>query len=199
MDDDIKSFEDLYYYLYTKLLRFSANYLHQNKEAAEDIVSEVFIKCWENRKSNLHVLSPESYLFIATRNQSLKYIKKHGGTELIELDASNEHHFVNHNDPQSSLEQKELHKILDLAIETLPPQAKMVFRLIKESGMKYKEVADILEISPRTVQTQLFRAIAKLRVTLKLHQPPRPPDNETGDNMIDLLILVSLITFFSTL
>nr|WP_233166767.1 sigma-70 family RNA polymerase sigma factor [Pedobacter sp. ASV2] len=109
-----------------------------------------------------------------------------------------EHDPVNHFNPEIIFEQKELHKKLDHAIETLPPQAKIIFRLIKENGMKYKEVADILGISPRTVQTQLFRAIAKLRVILK----PGAQNNvigEVAEKLISLVIILGMISFFNIL
>jgi RNA polymerase sigma-70 factor (ECF subfamily) len=70
-------------------------------------------------------------------------------------------------DPAQHVERRELFFRLNEAISMLPRQCQLVFRLIKEDGMKYKEVAEILHISPRTVQTQLFRAISRLRETLR--------------------------------
>jgi RNA polymerase sigma-70 factor (ECF subfamily) len=69
--------------------------------------------------------------------------------------------------PERDIERRELMFRMNQAIAMLPRQCQLVFKLIKEDGMKYKEVAEILHISPRTVQTQLFRAIAKLRVALR--------------------------------
>lgn len=165
LDDDVQAFERLYYTLFNKLIKFSVYYVHQ-REAAEEIVSEVFVKCWNNRRSLSHVDYPESYLFIAVKNQSLKYRKKYSNIHFVELE-DNDFQLVDLSDPSKKLERKELHHRLDQAIEMLPAQARIVFRLIKENGLKYKEVAEILSISPRTVQTQLFRAIDKLRQTLK--------------------------------
>ncbi|WP_131539660.1 RNA polymerase sigma-70 factor [Pedobacter nototheniae] len=197
LNDDVKSFEVLYRYLYAGLLKLSTYYVN-NKEIAEDIVAEVFVKCWENRKAGTHILNPESYFFVAIRNQSLKHLKKNSSVTFIDLGDTGEHDPVNHFNPEIIFEQKELHKKLDHAIETLPPQAKIIFRLIKENGMKYKEVADILEISPRTVQTQLFRAIAKLRVILK----PGAQNNVVGEvteKLISLVIILGMISFFNIL
>jgi RNA polymerase sigma-70 factor (ECF subfamily) len=64
--------------------------------------------------------------------------------------------------PDLEMERKELMFKFDRAIETLPHQCKIVFRLVKEDGMKCREVADILQISTRTVHTQLYRAMKKL-------------------------------------
>jgi RNA polymerase sigma-70 factor (ECF subfamily) len=193
-DDDAQAFERLYYALFNKLIKFSVYYVHQ-REVAEEIVSEVFVKCWNNRKSLNHIDYPESYLFIAVKNQSLKYRKKYSNIHLVELE-DNDFHLVDLSDPSKKLERKELHHRLDQAIEMLPMQARIVFRLIKENGLKYKEVADILSISPRTVQTQLFRAIDKLRQTLK-----SLPENSksVGKDGKVLNILIILFYFFNHL
>ncbi|WP_316804124.1 RNA polymerase sigma-70 factor [Pedobacter nototheniae] len=197
LEDDVKSFEALYRFLYKGLLKLSVYYVN-SREIAEDIVAEVFVKCWENRKTSTHILNPESYFFVAIRNQSLKYLKKNSGITFIDLGDTGAHDPVNHFNPESILERKELHKKLDQAIETLPPQAKIIFRLIKENGMKYKEVAEVLEISPRTVQTQLFRAIAKLRLILSPNQQNNT-GNEIVEKLISLIIIPGMLYFFNIL
>ncbi|ATP56690.1 RNA polymerase sigma-70 factor [Pedobacter ginsengisoli] len=200
IEDDVKSFEALYYALFNKLFKFCCYYVTQ-KEIAEDIISEIFVKCWENRKVNLHVINPETYLFVAVRNQSLKYLKKSSEIHITELEMSGEYPFSDNNNPQKELERKELHIKLDNAIEKLPLQAKMVFRLIKENGLRYKEVAEILNISPRTVQTQLFRAIDKLRATLLTYKEGKDQSgNNDKQNMsgkiISLIFLISITNYF---
>lgn len=194
LEDDIKSFEVLYRYLYNSLHKLALYYVRE-QEVAEDIIAEIFVRCWENRKESTHIQQPESYFFVAVRNQSLKYLKKKSGTTFIDLAENEAEHPVEAYTPESLLERKELHHKLDHAIETLPAQAKLVFRLIKENGLKYKEVADILEISPRTVQTQLFRAIAKLRLVLK-SEKPSGSNAEIGEKLISMVILLGIITFF---
>ena len=193
LEDDITSFEQLYRFLYSRLLKFSVYYV-TDKQVAEDIVTEVFVKCWENRNGSTHVLNPESYFFIAVKNQSLKYLKKNSSVTFIDLVDAVEDVQVSTHTPEYIMETKELHKQLDQAIAGLAPQAATVFRLIKESGMKYKEVAELLGISPRTVQTQLFRAIAKLRVIL---QPLNTKDKGTDEKMIGKII--SLVILGATL
>ncbi len=69
---------------------------------------------------------------------------------------------INLHDPGAAMEWKEIHFRLNQAIDELPDQCRTVFRLIREEGFRYKQVAEILGISPRTVETQLFRAIKKL-------------------------------------
>jgi RNA polymerase sigma-70 factor (family 1) len=169
LNDDLKAFEQMFHLLNTKLIKFCMFYTRQ-KEVAEDIVSDIFIKCWESRKNLTDVINPETYLFVAVKNQSFNYLKKFSNIHLVQVEETNEIGFINTYDPQKEMERKELHFLLDKAISSLPQQACIIFRLIKEDGMRYKEVAEILNISPRTVQTQLFRAIKKLSLILASHQ-----------------------------
>jgi len=168
-EDDLKAYEMLFQMLNTRLIKFCVFYIRQ-KEAAEEIVSDVFVKCWESRKNLTQIVNPETYLFVAVKNQSFNYLKKYSNIHVVQIEESNEVEFVNTFDPGKELERKELHFLLDQAIASLPQQACIVFKLIKEDGMKYKEVAEILNISPRTVQTQLFRAMKKLSVILSSHR-----------------------------
>lgn len=194
-DDDIKAFESFYYTLFNKLIRFCMYYVEQ-REPAEEIVSEVFVRCWNNRKSLTHIEFPETYLFVAVKNQSLKHCKKFSGIHLVEIESTHEVHMVDMADPARKLELKELHHRLDTAIDTLPTQSRMVFKMIKENGLKYKEVAEILDISPRTVQTQLFRAIAKLRTLLHADQLPGNKPNH-ADKLLNLVVFLNFVYYFA--
>ena len=170
-NNDVKAFESFYYLLYDALVRFSMMYIHQREEA-EEIVTDVFVKSWINRSNMQHIERPDTYFFVAVKNQSLNYLKKYSSIHVVAVEESAEVNLIDTSDPQVQLEKKELHFYLDQSIDTLPQQCRIIFKLIKEDGLKYKEVAEILNISPRTVQTQLFRAMQKLTVCLAGYAVP---------------------------
>jgi RNA polymerase sigma-70 factor (ECF subfamily) len=200
MFDDDKAFESVFYSLNTPLIKFSMMYLHQ-KEVAEEIVSDVFVKCWVNRKSLGEVRNIDTYLFVAVKNQSLNHLKKYSHIHLVQVEDTNEVRFVKPFTPQEALEKKELLFKMEQSIEELPQQCRIIFRLIKEEGIKYKEVAEILNISPRTVQTQLFRAMKKLSLVLSdylnpihpgaANPTPAPGSAGTADTILSILLLLS--------
>lgn len=197
LEDDLRAFEVLFHSLNARLVKFCIFYIKQ-KEPAEEIVSDVFVKCWENRASLHEVKNPETYLFVAVKNQSLNYLKRFSAIHVVQIEDSDEVEIVNTFDLEKELERKELHFLLDQAVATLPPQACLIFRLIKEDGLKYKEVAEILNISHRTVQTQLFRAIKKLSVILSAHRTtPKPSGiSQAGSALSGFSVLVILIKIF---
>lgn len=182
------------------LIRFSMMYVHQ-KEAAEEIVSDVFVKCWLNRKSLADILNMDTYLFVAVKNQSLNYLKKYSHLHLVQVEDTQEIKLIKTFNPQEALEKKELLFKMEQSIEALPQQCRIIFRLIKEDGIKYKEVAEILNISPRTVQTQLFRAMKKLHAVLSEYlDPAHNPARSTGnsDALLNILLVLTFCKLFFT-
>jgi RNA polymerase sigma-70 factor (family 1) len=194
INDDDKAFETLFYLLNTPLIKFCMMYIHRN-EAAEEIVSDVFVKCWLNRKNLADIQSVDTYLFVAVKNQSLNYIKKYSHIHLVQIEDTNELKFVNTFNPQEEFEKKELIFKMEQSIEALPQQCRIIFRLIKEDGLKYKEVAEILEISPRTVQTQLFRAVKKLSVSLSDYLTPART-SKSNEALLNIVLLLSFLKLF---
>jgi RNA polymerase sigma-70 factor (ECF subfamily) len=194
-NDDEKAFELLFHLLNNSLTKFCILYVNQ-REIAEEIVSDVFVKCWLNRKTLTEILNPETYLFVAVKNQSLNHIKKYSSIHLVQIEETNSVEFVNTYNPQREIENKELIFRMDKAITALPQQCRIVFRLIKEDGMKYKEVAEILNISPRTVQTQLFRAVKKLSVVLNNYNKLNNPKVHTSNIFKALSVIIGILQLF---
>ncbi len=194
IDDDGKAFECLFYLINKSLIKFCKMYVHQN-EVAEELVSEVFVQCWINRKKLLDIENIATYLFVAVKNRSLNHTKKFSQIHLVQIEDTNEAKFINTYNPQQELEKKELIFKIEQAVETLPQQCRIVFRLIKEDGLKYKEVAEILELSPRTVQTQLFRAVKKLTIVLSDYRKPFISAKNNNPLLVKL-IFISLLNYF---
>lgn len=164
-DNDEVSFKQLFTYFFLRLVRFSMIFV-RTKEEAEEVVSDVFIKLWNYKDQDHKIEDIASYLYTATRNQSINNNKRHSSRYLSEILDINEDFVIENNDPEKDMEWKEIYSHLEQAINSLPPQCQAVFRLIREDGIRYKEAAAILNISPRTVETYLERAIHKLSASL---------------------------------
>jgi RNA polymerase sigma-70 factor (ECF subfamily) len=167
-NDSLRSYELLFYQLNRNLVLFCNTFIH-NEGASEELVSDVFIYLWNNRSALLKVENPKAYLYTAVKNKALNYLKKFPYSHL-EIDYSEEIELVDYSDPNVLLERKEFFLKIDHIIAQLPNQTLLVFRLIKEDGMKYQEVADLLNISPRTVQTHMRRAFQKISTLLRQYK-----------------------------
>ena len=163
---DQSSFRQLYHQFYKRLLQF-AFVLTRNKEVAEELVEDVFIKFWKNRKNAENIGNVKVYLYSATKNTCLNYLSSKAHQNITQpFDAFNIE-LANPLSPEQILIYRETYTKIKSAIETLPPRCKMIFKLIREDGLKYKEVAEILNLSASTVEAQMTIAIRRIAFIVK--------------------------------
>ncbi|CAL1517946.1 RNA polymerase sigma-70 factor [Chitinophaga sp. MM2321] len=186
-NDDEQAFACLFRHFYDRLIHFCVQYVHVT-EAAEEIVSDVFVKLWNRRSELDKVNNLQVYLFVAVKNHSLNYLEQYSHLRIVPLHESGMANLRNSVDLERDLEWKEMRFKMDQIVESLPEQCRRIFKLIKEDGFKYKEVAQILNISPRTVETQLFRAMRRLNDGLsRLHK---------GRNILPPLLILLALSYF---
>jgi RNA polymerase sigma-70 factor, ECF subfamily len=143
------------------------------REIAEEVVSDVFVKLWKNREQIEVHTSFQAYIYRAVRNQALDYLKLrvHRQYERESLDAvqwSMSH--ADHFSPAEELSFNEFYKHLEGCISDLPRQCQLIFRLSREDGLRYRDIAEKLNISVKTVETQMSRALKVLRQRVPEHR-----------------------------
>ncbi len=162
--DDINAFEKLFNNYQHKIYNFSKSLLGSQIQA-EEITQEVFIALWNNRHKLDENGSFSSYIFKITRNQVNNYISKSLHKKIF-LDYFEK----NEEKPQTFTENEvlfnELKIILERSIEKLPPKRKNIYRLNREDGLTYKQIAEQLNISENTVDTQMRKAIEFIKDTI---------------------------------
>ncbi|HEV2482188.1 MAG TPA: RNA polymerase sigma-70 factor [Puia sp.] len=155
------AFEALYRTYFVRLLRFCFSIIHQ-KESAEEIVNDVFLKLWEHRDRKPAIDNIRLYLYVAVKNRSLNYLRDTANLATIELSERCDPYIRFETNPETILVGHETLQRLRTAINQLPPRCKLIFTLIKEHGLKYKDVAHLLDLSVKTVEAQLAIALRKL-------------------------------------
>ena len=165
--DSEDAYRKIFGLLFGPILKFTRGFV-KSEEAAEEIASDVLLMLWQRRQTLTEVRNVKHYAFISARNMALNYIRKQSGKTVVSLDEVDVSISVStSSSPEAILIQGEMKAGLDRAIEKLPNQAKLVFKLVKEEGFSYKETADILGISPKTVDAHLVNAVRKLAHILK--------------------------------
>lgn len=167
-EGDSKAFEQLFHLTNAKFIKFCRQYV-SDKETAEEIVSDIFVDVWLNRNKLEHVRKPEVYMLISIKNKALNHWKKNSYLKVVPIDEEVTE-FTDAYRPDEELERKELFMQLDKAISSLPHQCRVIFKLVKEDGMKCAEAAEILNISVRTVHAQIYRAMNKLNAVMTKHE-----------------------------
>src|ERR1700761_2583065 len=163
--EDMKAYEQLYALLYDGLYRFSCAFV-KSREAAEEIVSDVFIKLWQIRGRLAEIENLKVYLYTIARNFSYNYLTRNYKKVVLALDDADPEIFLTLEDPEALCISADVIAQIRAAMQQLPPQCRMIFQLVKEEGMRYKEVAEVLHISVLTVRNQVAIATRKIAALL---------------------------------
>ena len=149
-------FNSLYNYAYTIL---------KNESGAEEAVQQVFFKIWEKRESLPNETMLKAYLYRAVHNESLNAIKRQKvrtGYQMYAVSSMEQ----STNNAAGKVSMGELQYELQKAMNDLPEQCRTIFQMSRFEDMKYKEIADELNISPKTVENQMGKALKILREKL---------------------------------
>jgi RNA polymerase sigma-70 factor (ECF subfamily) len=161
---DEHAFQSLFRKYYSAMCHFACQFLN-DRELAEEVVQDMFVKIWEKRAVLNIETSVKHYFFRSVRNHCLNQIqhdkiKQQYANKVIE---SSHHEIATE---QYFLEVDLMNRI-EKSIDSRPPKRKEIFRLSREQGMKYKEIAETLNISVKTVEAQMGLALKYLREDLK--------------------------------
>jgi len=171
---DGASFEALFRRYYAPLHAFARGYVG-TAEAAEDVVHDVFLRIWARRDAWVVRASVKSYLYAAIRNHALDDRRRRrpevewcepagptdDGDDVAPLHAS----------ADAALLTSETHDAVECAVAALPGRTRRTFLLSREHGLTYGEIAAVMNVSVKTVETQIGRALKALRAALAGHAP----------------------------
>ena len=170
--EGLKAYEAIFHMVFADLLRFAISIVHF-LPMAEEVVSDVLIQVWQRRMEMDAVRDLRLYLYTSTRNRSINYLK----SKRLQISENVQDTTINWDDvvvqlksneldPEAQIEFSELNQKVNKAIEGLPPKCKLIYQLVKEGGLKYKDVAAILDISVKTIEAQMTIAFKRLHEAL---------------------------------
>jgi RNA polymerase sigma-70 factor (ECF subfamily) len=168
---DEQAFEQLFRSWYARLVVYACNYLTDRQEA-ENIVQMVFIKLWEKHRE-LKIESLKGYLTAAVRNGCINELKRHR----YHLSMDEQFNIEAPGDEDNAFEDDLIDR-LSLAIGEMPPQRQKIFKMGRFEGLKYKEIAALLGISPKTVEVHMGKALKTLRDTFNPGRKVKAPNNQ---------------------
>ena len=168
---DVREFRQIFSDYYLSLTLYASKFI-SDIDVCKDVVQEVLIRFWqENEKlRNKNLIKP--YLYKAVRNKALNVKKKNRKHRVLEefFDPLNEElKTPEHSNAFAKIAYEDLQKDLEAAVNELPVQRQIIFRMSRFQNMKHKEIAEELGISPKTVETQIYRSLAFLREKLKTY------------------------------
>lgn len=159
--NDQAAYKELFVLLHSRLKQFAYSILKSHEEA-EELVSDLFIKVWQKRDQLTTIESPLLYFYTTAKNLAYNRLNKQRRQQNLQP----EEWLVNLNsiyfDPEQLMMTEEMMRQIRQAVNSLPPRCRIIFKLVKEDGLKYKEVAELLQLSVKTIEAQMAIALRRL-------------------------------------
>ena len=159
--------------------------LTRSREIAEDVVQEVFLKIWQRRETLTDLESFAPYLFRMAQNRAINGFRRMA-TESLALASLQQSNSPSNSAIEDELDAKAIGERLRQAIQRLPPQQQLVYKLSREEGLKHEEIAERLQIAPGTVKNHMIAALRTLRKQIDPHSP-----------LVCLAVLLTVATAFA--
>ena len=161
---DKQSFEKLFRDNYKGLCMYAQNFIH-DIDAIEDIIHDIFINLWEKKENILEDKSTKSYLYRSVHNRCLNFIRDN--KKFVDNNDFFENtDIVSDSNEENAVETAELQTKIKNEIDNLPEKCREVFILSRFEELKYSEIAEKLNISIKTVENQISKALKTLRAKL---------------------------------
>ncbi|MGM9760138.1 MAG: RNA polymerase sigma-70 factor [Parabacteroides sp.] len=155
-----EAFRQLYKQYHAKVFAFVIGLLKSESDT-EDVMQEIFAKVWTVRNTLDKVNDLDAYLFILTKNQTLNFIK----SKISREEMLNDHPFeeLDPCSPHEELVAKDLLLLIDMVVEQMPPQRRLIYELSRKAGMTNDQIAEKLNLNKKTVENHINLALKTLR------------------------------------
>lgn len=161
---------------YSRLFNFANAYLN-NQENAKEVIQDVFLKLWDNRNQLAENTNLNAYLFTLTRNRCIDLLRRERLSIQFRNDKQEEYRRLSENfdalsDPVlDEIFAREVQEEVNRAINVLPEQCRKIFILSRTNGFKNREISEMLNLSEKTIESHLTKAIKTIRQVLEQKFP----------------------------
>ncbi len=164
--DDRRGMEIIFKHYYNPLYKFVFHFVRQH-DASQDIVLELFSNLWKIRHNLKEDLRLKPYLFKAAKNRAFNALQRGERNQLISEIPEDIKEITL--DTDQLLAAKELSHKIEIAIGQLPPRCQLIFKLSRFETMTYAEIAEYLDISKKTVENQMMKALKLIKKYLEAY------------------------------
>ncbi|MCK5857431.1 MAG: RNA polymerase sigma-70 factor [Bacteroidales bacterium] len=158
---DKLAFNSLFDEFYAELCEFSFRIIGR-KELAEEVVADVFANIWIKRDTIEITINLKAYLYKSTKNMTISYIRKKK-VDMLPLDDILPFQESLSGNPEQEILKKEHFAALENMLAIIPNKSRIVFKMHRLDNLKYREIAEVLDISQKTVEKHMGKALKILR------------------------------------
>lgn len=161
------AFKQLYQMYYPRVVYFITSIV-KTRIIAQDLAQDVFVNIWTNKKQLDPTLNLNNYIFVVSRNVAINHLKKkmlllYSSIKPEQLDISVD------NTIENDLFAKEISLLIEMIVSEMPAQQQRIYRLSREKGMSNEEIANLLNISKKTVENQISLALKDIKQAISIH------------------------------
>jgi RNA polymerase sigma-70 factor (ECF subfamily) len=162
---DLQAFERLFRKYYESLCQWAHHYL-KDRDSAEEVVQDLFYRIWRDHGALKIHTSVKSYLYMAVSNNCRMILNQKNRRSVIESELARDEQNPPAQ-PAELLETSEIRQVVEQTLEELPERPATIFRMSRYEGMKYREIAEKLSISVKTVESNMGKALELFRKKLQ--------------------------------
>jgi len=166
--EDETAYKKLFFCVFPSLQNFAYSIV-RSRQLAEEVVSDVLMAIWNRRHSLMEIENLKVYLFISVRHAAVRKLQQEKRSQnLLPLNELEVEFISDYLPPDESLQLSEIQTSIQKAVKTLPPQCRLIYKLAKEDKLKYREIAELLQISIKTIDNQLSIALRKIAAAISI-------------------------------
>lgn len=159
--EDQSAYKSLFFLLFPSLQNFAFSIV-KSRVLAEEIASDMLLEVWVRRQKLQEIENLKLYLFVSVKNASIAKLKQENKLSRFSIEDLQVEFISEYGNPDQSAELHELEHTIAKAVKELPPSCQLIYKLAKEDRLKYKEIAQLLDLSVKTIDNQLAIALKRI-------------------------------------
>lgn len=159
--EDQSAYKALFFLLFPSLQNFAFSIV-KSRGLAEEIASDMLLEVWVRRQKLMEIENLKLYLFVSVKNASVARLKQENKLSVFSIDDLHVEFVSDYGIPDQSTELHELEHTIATAVKELPPSCQLIYKLAKEDRLKYKDIAQLLDLSVKTIDHQLSIALKRI-------------------------------------
>jgi RNA polymerase sigma-70 factor (family 1) len=159
--EDQSAYKSLFFLLFPSLQNFAFSIV-KSRVLAEEIASDLLLDVWVRRHKLMEIENLKLYLFVSVKNSAIARLKQENRYSKFSIEDLQVEFISEYGNPGQSAELHQLENVIAKAVKDLPPSCQLIYKLAKEDRLKYKEIAQILDLSVKTIDNQLAIALKRI-------------------------------------
>lgn len=159
--EDQSAYKSLFFLLFPSLQNFAFSIV-KSRVLAEEIASDLLLDVWVRRHKLMEIENLKLYLFVSVKNSAITRLKQENKYSKFSIEDLQVEFISEYGNPGQSAELHQLENVIAKAVKDLPPSCQLIYKLAKEDRLKYKEIAQILDLSVKTIDNQLAIALKRI-------------------------------------